>query len=181
MAARSSGIFPREGFNLDEAGKITATATGTDAPFTLTAAKTIRIVVVGAGGIDDAGTNKITVTLGGQATDFNLADLDGKVDLDDLEKVGDAIASAAAVADEVPEKEKGSGGSSLAGPASEKRATFGESPSMKEDLIRSLASPAKATTGEREPMEKRRKVAAGTSFAPLVRIGVPAHLDQHIL
>lgn len=77
MAARSSGIFPREGFNLDESGKITATATGTDAPFTLTAAKTIRIVVVGAGGIDDAGTNKITVTLGGQATDFNLADLDG--------------------------------------------------------------------------------------------------------
>ena len=45
MAARSSGIFPREGFNLDEAGKITATATGTDAPFTLTAAKTIRIVI----------------------------------------------------------------------------------------------------------------------------------------
>ena len=77
MAARSSGIFPREGFNLDESGKITATATGTDAPFTLTYAKTIRIVVVGAGGIDDAGTNKITVTLGGQATDFNLADLDG--------------------------------------------------------------------------------------------------------
>ena len=76
MAARSSGIFPREGFNLDEAGKITATATGTDAPFTLTAAKTIRIVVVGAGGIDDAGTNKITVTLGGQAVEFNAADLD---------------------------------------------------------------------------------------------------------
>jgi len=60
MAARSSGIFPREGFNLDEAGKITATATGTDAPFTLTAAKTIRVIVIGASGIDDAGTNKIT-------------------------------------------------------------------------------------------------------------------------
>ena len=76
MAARSTGLFPREGFNLDEACKITATSTGTDAPFTLTHAKTIRIVVVNAGGIDNAGTNKITVTLGGQAVDFNLADLD---------------------------------------------------------------------------------------------------------
>lgn len=77
MAARSTGLFPREGFNLDDAGKITATATGTDAPFTLTAAKTIRVVIIGAAGIDDAGTNKITVTLGGQAVVFNLADLDG--------------------------------------------------------------------------------------------------------
>lgn len=77
MAARSTGIFPREGFDLDEATKITATATGTDAPFQLTAAKTIRIVVVGASGIDNAGTNKITVTLGGQAVVFNAADLDG--------------------------------------------------------------------------------------------------------
>jgi len=77
MAARSTGIFPREGFDLDDANKITATATGTDAPFTLTAAKTIRVVVVGASGIDDAGTNKITVTLGGQAVVFNAADLDG--------------------------------------------------------------------------------------------------------
>ena len=77
MAQRSTGIFPREGFNLDEAGKITATATGTDAPFTLTAAKTIRVVVIGAASIDDGGTNKITVTLGGQAVVFNAADLDG--------------------------------------------------------------------------------------------------------
>jgi hypothetical protein len=77
MAARSSGIFPREGFDLDEAGKITATATGTDAPFTLTAAKTIRVVVIGASGIDNAGTNKITITLGGQEVVFNAADLDG--------------------------------------------------------------------------------------------------------
>lgn len=76
MAARSTGMFPREGFNLDDACKITATATGTDAPFTLTAAKTIRIVLVGASGIDDNGTNKVTVTLGGQAIVFNAADLD---------------------------------------------------------------------------------------------------------
>lgn len=77
MAARSTGIFPREGFSLDDACKITATATGTDAPFTLTNAKTIRIILIDAAGIDNAGTNKITVTLGGQATVFNLADLDG--------------------------------------------------------------------------------------------------------
>jgi hypothetical protein len=76
MSQRSTQIFPREGFNLDDSGKITATATGTDAPITLTAAKTIRVIVINAGGIDDAGTNKITVTLGGQAVVFNLADLD---------------------------------------------------------------------------------------------------------
>lgn len=76
MAARSANIFPREGFNLDDACKITATATGTDAPITLVHAKTIRIVVIGAGAIDDGGVNKITVTLGGQAVVFNAADLD---------------------------------------------------------------------------------------------------------
>lgn len=76
MAARSTGLFPREGFNLDDSCKITATATGTDAPITLTSAKTIRVLVVGAGAIDDAGTNKITVTLGGQDVVFNAADLD---------------------------------------------------------------------------------------------------------
>ena len=76
MSQRSTQIFPREGFNLDDSGKITATATGTDAPITLTAAKTIRVIVINAGGIDDAGTNKITVTLGGQDVVFNLADLD---------------------------------------------------------------------------------------------------------
>lgn len=76
MAQRSTQIFPREGFNLDDSAKITATATGTDAPVTLTAIKTIRVIVIGASGIDDAGTNKITVTLGGQDVVFNAADLD---------------------------------------------------------------------------------------------------------
>lgn len=77
MSQRSSGIFPREGFNLDDAAKVTATSTGTDAPVTLTACKTIRVIVIGASGIDDGGTNKITVTLGGQAVVFNAAELDG--------------------------------------------------------------------------------------------------------
>jgi hypothetical protein len=74
MAARSSGIFPREGFNLDAECEITSSAVA--AKVTLADAKTIRVVVVGAGSIDDAGTNKITVTLGGQDLVFNAADLD---------------------------------------------------------------------------------------------------------
>jgi hypothetical protein len=74
MAQRSSGIFPREGFNLDAQCAITTTPTA--AAVTLAHAKTIRIIVLGAAGIDNAGTNKITVTLGGIATVFNLQDLD---------------------------------------------------------------------------------------------------------
>lgn len=74
MAARSTGIFPREGFNLDAQAAITATPTA--AAVTLKHAKTIRVILVGAAGIDDGGTNKVTVTIGGQAVVFNAADLD---------------------------------------------------------------------------------------------------------
>ena len=74
MAARSSGLFPREGFNLDAECEITASAVA--ASTTLANAKTIRVIVINAGGIDDAGTNKITVTLGGQVIEVNAADLD---------------------------------------------------------------------------------------------------------
>lgn len=74
MAQRSTGLFPREGFNLDAQCEITASAVA--AATTLTNAKTIRVIVVNAGSIDDAGTNKITVTLGGQDVVFNAADLD---------------------------------------------------------------------------------------------------------
>ena len=74
MAQRSTGLFPREGFNLDAQCEITASAVA--AATTLEHAKTIRVIVVNAGGIDDAGTNKITVTLGGQDVVFNAADLD---------------------------------------------------------------------------------------------------------
>jgi len=74
MAARSTGLFPREGFNLDAECEITASpvAAGT----TLAKAKTIRVILIGAASIDDAGTNKVTVTLGGQVVEFNAADLD---------------------------------------------------------------------------------------------------------
>lgn len=74
MAARSVGIFPREGFNLDETLEITATPAV--AAVTLKHAKTIRVIVLGAANIDDAGTNEITVTVGGQVVTFKARDLD---------------------------------------------------------------------------------------------------------
>lgn len=75
MGARSSGIFPREGFNLDNECEITSSATA--ANVTLANAKTIRIIAIGKGGTyDNAGTNKLTVTVGGQAIDFDLRDFD---------------------------------------------------------------------------------------------------------
>jgi hypothetical protein len=74
MAARSTGVFPREKFDLDYALRVTTTATA--AAITLTSIDTIRVVVLGAAGIDDSGTNKITVTVGGKAVVFNVSDLD---------------------------------------------------------------------------------------------------------
>lgn len=69
MAARSSGIFPREGFNLDAQAEITTTPTA--AAVTLKHAKTIRIIVVGLAGGD------ATVTVGGEAVTIAAAtDLD---------------------------------------------------------------------------------------------------------
>jgi hypothetical protein len=59
MAARSTGLFPREGFNLDAELEITTTPTA--AAVTLANAKTIRVIVVGLSGGD------ATVTIGGQA------------------------------------------------------------------------------------------------------------------
>lgn len=68
MAARSSGIFPREGFNIDAACTITGTPTA--AAVTLKHAKTIRVIVLNL-----AGTS-ITVTLGGEAVTLTPADAD---------------------------------------------------------------------------------------------------------
>jgi hypothetical protein len=67
-------MFPREKFDLDTALQVTTTATACALP--LTSINTIRVIVLGAAGIDDAGTNKITVTVGGQAIVFKAADLD---------------------------------------------------------------------------------------------------------
>lgn len=74
MAQRSTGVFPREKFDLDAAFEVTASVAA--APIPLTSIGTIRVVVIDAGGIDDAGTNKITVNVGGKAVVFNASDLD---------------------------------------------------------------------------------------------------------
>lgn len=74
MAAQSSGVFPREKFDLDAAMVVTATPAA--AAISLKSIGTIRIVVLDANGIDNAGTNKVTVNVGGKAVVFNANDLD---------------------------------------------------------------------------------------------------------
>jgi hypothetical protein len=70
MAARSTGIYPREGFNLDAECEVTTSPTA--AKVTLAHAKTIRLIVIGLSGGD------ATITVGGQvvevaeATDLDL-------------------------------------------------------------------------------------------------------------
>lgn len=68
MAARSEGMFPREGFNLDAECEITATPTA--AATTLAHAKTIRVIGLAVTGSD------LTVTLGGQTVVLDSADAD---------------------------------------------------------------------------------------------------------
>jgi hypothetical protein len=72
MAARSTAIFPREGFDLDEQLKLT-TSQAAISGVTLKYAKTIRVIGLGISGIDNAGTNKITVTV---AVVFQAQDAD---------------------------------------------------------------------------------------------------------
>jgi hypothetical protein len=74
MAQRSTGVFPREKFDLDESMKLTASPAAMPVP--LTSIGTIRVVVLGAAGIDNAGTNKVTVNVGGKSVVFNANDLD---------------------------------------------------------------------------------------------------------
>jgi hypothetical protein len=69
MAQRSSGLYPREGFNLDAQCEIPVT-TPAAAAVTLTNAKTIRVIAVNLVGGD------ATVTLGGEAIVLAAADAD---------------------------------------------------------------------------------------------------------
>ena len=62
MAARSSGMFPREGFNLDAECEITTTPTA--AATTLAHAKTIRVICVTLAGGDADG---LSVSQGGSS------------------------------------------------------------------------------------------------------------------
>ena len=72
MAARSTGIFPREGFNLDQECEITTSPTAS--AVTLSHAKTIRVIVIGLVGGD------ATVSIGGKTivvTEADDLDLNG--------------------------------------------------------------------------------------------------------
>ena len=72
MAARSTGLFPREGFNLDAECEITTSPAAAKA--TLAHAKTIRLIVIGLTGGD------ATLTVGGQSvviTEASDLDLNG--------------------------------------------------------------------------------------------------------
>ena len=66
MAARSTGIFVREGFNLDEEMQIT----GATVPANLYHAKTIRVIAIGATGAD------LVATIGGVDVALDAADAD---------------------------------------------------------------------------------------------------------
>ena len=68
MAARSEGMFPREGFNLDAQAEITTSPAA--AAVTLAHAKTIRIIGIGVSGGD------ATVTIGGQTVVLAVAEAD---------------------------------------------------------------------------------------------------------
>lgn len=77
MAARSTGLFPREGFNLDSELEITTSDLA--ANVTLKHAKTIRIIVVGAvrtAPVGDGAEGNITVNIGGQDVVFTNTDFD---------------------------------------------------------------------------------------------------------
>lgn len=80
MAQRSTGLFPREGFNLDDETKVVATSSGTEAPggITLANAKTIRVIAVHDGVNAEllVGDATLAVYLGGQTVTFTAADLD---------------------------------------------------------------------------------------------------------
>ena len=67
MAARSSGIFPREGFNLD--AEMEVTAGGAVVPANLYHAKTIRVIGINV-------SADLAVTIGGVTIDLAVADAD---------------------------------------------------------------------------------------------------------
>lgn len=77
MAARSTGIFPRENFNLD--AELEITTSDTAAAVTLADAKTIRVIVVGAvrtAPVGDGAEGDITVNIGGKDVVFTNVDFD---------------------------------------------------------------------------------------------------------
>ena len=75
MAARSEGIFPREGFNLDDAFEITTVETAT--PVNLAHTRSFRVVIVGAAEVAatvDGGTGTFAYEIGGVVHAFTIDD-----------------------------------------------------------------------------------------------------------
>lgn len=71
MAARSTGMFPREGFDLDE--NLVVTTSDATAPVTLKNIKTIRVILIGAA---ITGNGDVTFNIGGKDVSFGAGDLD---------------------------------------------------------------------------------------------------------
>jgi len=72
MSARSEGIFPREGFNLDQG--FTVTTTPTDAPVNLGNVRTLRVIateVVHQPPAGNATDGELTYTIGGRTYNFS--------------------------------------------------------------------------------------------------------------
>lgn len=77
MAARSEGIFPREGFNLDNSFAVYATPT--EAPVSLNTIRTLRVICVGyqfTAPTGDHTTPVLTYQIGGDVYAITEADLD---------------------------------------------------------------------------------------------------------
>ena len=81
MAARSTGIFPREGFNLDNAFPIFAVETVT--PVNLANVRTFRVVIVNAAEVAatvDGGAGTFAYEIGGEIFAFTIDDFLAKLD-----------------------------------------------------------------------------------------------------
>lgn len=81
MAARSTGIFPREGFNLDQAFPIFAVETAT--PVNLANVRSFRVVIAGAAEVaatGDGGPGAFAYEIGGEIHAFTIDDFLAKLD-----------------------------------------------------------------------------------------------------
>lgn len=81
MARRSSGLFPREGFNLDNAFAVTAVTT--PAPVTIANVRTYRVVIVGVNvtaAVGDGGAATFGYDIGGKIYAFTADDLAAATD-----------------------------------------------------------------------------------------------------
>lgn len=77
MAQRSTGVFPREKFDLDETMRVTTSAVAS--ALELTSINTIRVVVLGAVYTAPTGNGtagSINVTVGGKVVSFGPGDFD---------------------------------------------------------------------------------------------------------